>query len=131
MGLVASVVLFAMFGLFVGQLVVGLAGVGFEDPIDGIATGPTPVFATEVLDPFGLTPAAVGLRTDSKVVLPAIPVTVTVLGVTMSVSGYQMGQVIMGGGAAVGFLVGVSYLIVFAYEDYKENRTDEPSGPEN
>lgn len=130
-GLAASMTLFAMFGLVVGQLVVGLAGVGFEDPIDALATGPTPVFATEVLAPFDLTPKDVGLQADSKVVLPAIPVTVTGLGVTVSVSGYQVAQVTMGGGAAFGFLVGTYYLVVFAYEDSKKAQPDDPPESEH
>lgn len=101
-GVAASMLLFAMFGVFAGQIVVALGGVGFTDTVDGLVTGPTPV-------PI--------VFTDHVVTLPAVVITHEVFGLTLSLSGFSLAQVSIGGGAALGLLVGVYYLMVFAYED--------------
>lgn len=101
-GVAVSMLLFAMFGVFVGQIVVALGGVGFTEPVDGLVTGPTPMPV---------------VFTDVVVTLPGVVLTHELFGVTLSLSGYTLAQVSIGGGAAFGFLVGAYYLVVFAYED--------------
>ena len=110
-GIAASMALFAMFGVFVGQLLgVALGGVGFEEPVDGFETGPTTVGV---------------YATDYEVTLPAVEVTREVMGVTVSLSGFTVAEVSIGGGAVVGFLVGLYYAIVIPWED---RRAREGSG---
>lgn len=101
-GVGVSVVLFAMFGLFIGQLFgVALGGVGFDQAVDGFETGPTemPIYGT-----------------DRVVTLPAVEVTHRVFGVTVSLSGFTVAEVSMGGGAVFGFLVGLYYAVTIARE---------------
>lgn len=126
-GVAASMVLFAMFGLVFGQLVVGFTGVGFDDPVRGLATGPTIVALAPIFEPFGLTAEVIGLAPDTAVILPGVGVTIQLLGVTLSVAEFSLAQVSMGGGALVGLVVGLYYVVVFAYED-ATNDEGEPTG---
>lgn len=110
-GIAASVALFAMFGLFLGQLLgVALGGVGFQEPVDGFETGPTTfqVYATEY-----------------QVTLPGVEVTHEIFGVTLSLSGFTVAEVSMGGGAVLGLLVGSYYAIVIPYENRRSRRATE------
>lgn len=110
-GIAAAVALFAMFGVFVGQLLgVALGGVGFEEPVDGFETGPTT---------FGV------YATEHEVTLPAVEVSHVVMGVVVSLSGFTVAEVSMGGGAALGLLVGSYYAIVIPSENRRARRATE------
>lgn len=124
-GIAVSMVLFGFFGLLLGNFAVVFTGLAYEDPVDGLATGPTPVAVSDVLTPFGLTMQDIGLSPDTAVILPGIPVTVEWFGVTLSVSGLTLAQLFGGGGAFVGFLIGLYYAVVFAYEQGDEGETDD------
>ena len=110
-GIAASMALFAMFGIFVGQLLrVALGGVGFQEPVDSFETGPTTV---EIY------------ATDYLVTLPAVEVTHEVLGVTLSLSGVTVAEVSVGGGAVFGLLVGLYYAIVIPWENRRAEAAED------
>lgn len=117
-GVAASMLLFAMFGLFVGQLVVGLTGVGFDQPVADLATGTTAIPLANVFEPFGVTAEVVGIDPDTTVILPGVPVQLAIFGRHLSIAEFTLAQVSMGGGALVGLLVGLYYVAVYAYEDF-------------
>lgn len=120
-GVGVSIGLFAMAGLMIGTASGAFTGVSLTEPVDKLATGPTRVpVGAAFFDPFGLSPTAVGLPPDAAIILPAIPVAVELFGVTLSVSGMTMSDISIGGGAAFGLLVGLYYVLVFAYEDYRD-----------
>lgn len=129
-GVAVSTGLFAMFGLWVGTFVGAFVGVSLGEPVDALATGPTPVPLSELLAPLGVTSDDVGLPGDATVWLPGIPVTVEVLGVRLSVSGLSLANVSIGGGALLGLFVGLYYLADIAYEEFKDAAGDGSSSSE-
>lgn len=123
--------IFGMFGLLtVGGTVSVYAGVDINGPIEALATGPTSLPVADLTAPFGLTPEAIGVPAGAIVVLPAVPVTVEVFGVTLSASGLTVAQVSGGGGLIVGFFVGLYYLIDVLRERRAAARTTSHSSTE-
>lgn len=115
-GIGVSMGLFGVFGLMLGGICAGIAGLALQDPIDRIATGPTARPLSGLTEPFGVTPAALGLAPDATVVLPGIPVNVDLFGVPLSLSGLSVAQVSGGGGMLLGLLVGSYYAVDIARE---------------
>lgn len=119
-GIAVSMALFGVSGLMVGGMTAVYAGLSYNAPIDGIATGPTPVALSELTTPFGFTPTVFGLAPDAALVLPGIPVAVTVFGVALSLSGLTVAEVFGGGGSVLGFLVGLYYAVDIVLEQRQE-----------
>lgn len=131
-GIAVSMAIFGMFGLLTfGGTGAVYAGVDINGPFEALATGPTPIPAADITSPFGVPPEDIGLPSDAVIVLPAVPVTVEVVGVTLSLAGFTIAEVSGGGGMLVGFVVGLYYAIDIAREQREDAQTDEsPSASE-
>lgn len=123
-GIGASMALSGTFGLMIGGVVGVFAAVPFQAPIDGLATGPTPIPVSQLTTPLGFTPAVIGLPSNPSLVLPGIPVTVDIFGVVLSVSGFTLAEVSGGGGMVFGFFLGLYYAIDIAREQRTQTQTD-------
>lgn len=124
-GIGVSVMIFGSFGLMLGAIAAAFTGVALEDPIDRLATGPTPIPIADITTPFGLSPQDIGLAADAAFVLPGIPVTVEIAGITLSVSEYPLADISGYGGVVFGFLIGLYYAIDIAWSQRKNEDDNE------
>lgn len=119
-GIAASMGLFGLFGIFLGNLTVVFAGLGFDDPVADLATGSTALPVSDITEPFGLAPTDIGLSETAAIVLPGIPVTFSIAGESIGVGDLTVAQVFGGGGAVFGLLLGIYYAIDIAREQRRE-----------
>lgn len=126
-GIAAAAGIFGMFGLMIGNVVAAFTGVVYGDPIQKLATGETLIPIADITNPLGATPQDIGLAADTALVLPGIPVSVEIGGMSLSVAGMTLAQVTGGGGALFGAILGLYYALDIAWEQRKEQHGEGPS----